>query len=58
MSIVHTVRDSPDAFKLVVFGQDNAGQFSNQLTAMVDSVQLLYEPGILNIPDQGHGAYS
>jgi hypothetical protein len=58
MSIVYTVRDRPDAFKLVGFGQDSAGQFSNELNAMVDSVQLLYEPGILNIPDQGHGAYS
>jgi hypothetical protein len=56
--IVYPVGDAQDAFKAVLGWQDDAGQLPNELHAMVDSVQLLYEPRILNVPDQGHGAYS
>jgi hypothetical protein len=61
MQVVHPVRDAPDAFNSFVFGQENPGQLTNELVAMVKPVELGYEPGVFNITnifDQGHGAYS
>jgi hypothetical protein len=61
MPVIYPVRDRPDAFKAFAFRQDNLGQLPNELVAMLEQVQLLYEPGVFNIPDipdQGHGAYS
>ena len=60
MPIVNPVGDAPDTFKAGVERQDDAGQFTNELAATVEYVQLLYEPEIIdiNISDQGHGPYS
>lgn len=58
MPVIHPVGDTPDAFKAIVAGQDDAGYFADKLIAVVESVELLGESGIFNVLDQGHGAYS
>jgi hypothetical protein len=61
MPVIYPVRDAPHAFEALAFRQENHGQLANELVAMLEQVQLLYKPGVFNIPDirdQGHGAYS
>jgi len=58
MPVVHPVCQVQDTLEAAILVQDRTSYFANELIAMVESVQLLYESGILNIPDQGHGAYS
>jgi len=58
MPVIHPVGDAPDACKAIVAGQDDAGYFTDELSAAVESVYLLGESGIFNVPDQGHGTYS
>jgi hypothetical protein len=58
MQVVNPVGDLPDALEASVHRQDGAGQLINELAATVEHVQLLDKPEIIDISDQGHGAYS
>jgi len=57
MPVVHPIRDAQHTFKADILGQNRAGDFTNELVSTVETVYLPYNPGILNIADQRHGAY-
>lgn len=57
MPVVHPIRDAQHTFEAGILRQNRAGDFTNELIATLQTVYLPYDPGILKIADQRHGAH-